>query len=579
MGWSNVVSQTNSQDVALEDAASNCPICDCRLTDDIARCPRCSLVYHYPCWSLASGCPSCGYDTKRLLPSGANHLQKRLSLLLFLTNWASRLHSSVWVLALLLTISLPIVGQGVYIMSIGSYAFHNMLFDFYLSIVSYALPLLWIFVLVLAIPLGFVYRHLMNARTRWPGRLPLEKSPEPPSSFDLFMAKIPLWLGFGLFGLSLFNILIPVFGGYIPRLATVAFNLIFAICFVVAPNYVTHLLLDKRATMLAHLRQFTTSINERVDGMVIGVQLPIQRPKIALPQGTPKRHNLDQAARCPVCGCDVQHRAVLCPTCDTPHHQDCWEYTGTCAIFGCPGAAGHEQEHSEKKPPRRSRSISSVALPVMANDGMVSNVQRWLFTLKGHFVSFVLAVAGIQLLLWSRVLPSSIVQGDAVISFLAAWAPSFLQGGLVLTIVGLFSFLLFTWKCHRQKSHIEESIARSNSRPISTRTSFEWASALMGASFVGLITWTLAWAFVIPVMAANQPAAWAHQLTLVDMVAFIAVGTLLPLVSLSATRASVNKAQELQRRLNTYVPRIGRRRSITEQIRPSSNEPSHPSIN
>ena len=40
-------------------------------------------------------------------------------------------------------------------------------------------------------------------------------------------------------------------------------------------------------------------------------------------------------AICPVCGQAVDNNPRLCQRCETPHHQDCWEYTGGCAIFGC----------------------------------------------------------------------------------------------------------------------------------------------------------------------------------------------------------------------------------------------------
>jgi hypothetical protein len=40
-------------------------------------------------------------------------------------------------------------------------------------------------------------------------------------------------------------------------------------------------------------------------------------------------------ARCPVCGAPIERPPRLCPSCDTPHHPECWEYAGGCAIFGC----------------------------------------------------------------------------------------------------------------------------------------------------------------------------------------------------------------------------------------------------
>ena len=43
------------------------------------------------------------------------------------------------------------------------------------------------------------------------------------------------------------------------------------------------------------------------------------------------------SSTCPVCACAFKSNDKLhiCDDCETPHHKDCWEYTGGCAIFGC----------------------------------------------------------------------------------------------------------------------------------------------------------------------------------------------------------------------------------------------------
>lgn len=41
-------------------------------------------------------------------------------------------------------------------------------------------------------------------------------------------------------------------------------------------------------------------------------------------------------SECPVCGTAVES-GTKCPLCATPHHDDCWKYSGGCAIFGCAG--------------------------------------------------------------------------------------------------------------------------------------------------------------------------------------------------------------------------------------------------
>src|SRR4051812_15757588 len=38
---------------------------------------------------------------------------------------------------------------------------------------------------------------------------------------------------------------------------------------------------------------------------------------------------------CKVCGEAIVAPGVLCATCRTPHHRDCWEFVGSCSIYGC----------------------------------------------------------------------------------------------------------------------------------------------------------------------------------------------------------------------------------------------------
>lgn len=40
-------------------------------------------------------------------------------------------------------------------------------------------------------------------------------------------------------------------------------------------------------------------------------------------------------AICLVCRGDLADRLHLCPRCETPQHQDCYEYIGRCSLFGC----------------------------------------------------------------------------------------------------------------------------------------------------------------------------------------------------------------------------------------------------
>ena len=44
---------------------------------------------------------------------------------------------------------------------------------------------------------------------------------------------------------------------------------------------------------------------------------------------------------CKVCGEMIQGGPViLCTSCRTPHHRECWEYVGSCSIYGCGSKVG-----------------------------------------------------------------------------------------------------------------------------------------------------------------------------------------------------------------------------------------------
>jgi hypothetical protein len=43
----------------------------------------------------------------------------------------------------------------------------------------------------------------------------------------------------------------------------------------------------------------------------------------------------EEDIKCGVCGQSVYFNKVLCSSCDTPHHLDCWEYNGVCSVYGC----------------------------------------------------------------------------------------------------------------------------------------------------------------------------------------------------------------------------------------------------
>jgi hypothetical protein len=45
--------------------------------------------------------------------------------------------------------------------------------------------------------------------------------------------------------------------------------------------------------------------------------------------------NYENQAVCKVCGSTIEERKVLCRRCYTPHHRDCWTFSGKCAVYAC----------------------------------------------------------------------------------------------------------------------------------------------------------------------------------------------------------------------------------------------------
>lgn len=55
---------------------------------------------------------------------------------------------------------------------------------------------------------------------------------------------------------------------------------------------------------------------------------------LAVPDGQPV---------CRVCGEGLVGARIDCARCGTPHHADCWNYAGGCAIYACQGREGHSR--------------------------------------------------------------------------------------------------------------------------------------------------------------------------------------------------------------------------------------------
>jgi hypothetical protein len=76
------------------------------------------------------------------------------------------------------------------------------------------------------------------------------------------------------------------------------------------------------------------------DGLLEGVHRQWNRG-IDIVDRPADEDELVEVPTCKVCGESIADGpVVVCATCKTPHHRDCWEYVGACSIYGCNGTVG-----------------------------------------------------------------------------------------------------------------------------------------------------------------------------------------------------------------------------------------------
>ena len=74
------------------------------------------------------------------------------------------------------------------------------------------------------------------------------------------------------------------------------------------------------------------------EGLRAGVTARLGEGVAIVAAGVPSVEDGGGLPICKVCGDPIADVPwVVCGTCLTPHHRDCWEFIGACSIFGCQG--------------------------------------------------------------------------------------------------------------------------------------------------------------------------------------------------------------------------------------------------
>jgi hypothetical protein len=102
------------------------------------------------------------------------------------------------------------------------------------------------------------------------------------------------------------------------------------------------------------------------------------------------KYVLQEIGVCPVCACSLDDGSELhrCNICLTPHHKDCYEYAGGCAIFGCRKGLARE---------RVDNQIAEIHYPLTQSISSVDVALMWVWgkVLYGQWISALLAHYGV----------------------------------------------------------------------------------------------------------------------------------------------------------------------------------------
>jgi len=109
---------------------------------------------------------------------------------------------------------------------------------------------------------------------------------------------------------------------------------------------------------------------------------------------------LPAEVRCPVCACPIEVHPRLCPRCETPHHSECWDYAGGCAIFGCDSRGWNLPATREGLDDFQEKVRAWIRLSRLEWASQYAVFTLWFLAELSLCIDFLLAMAGLPATAW-----------------------------------------------------------------------------------------------------------------------------------------------------------------------------------
>ena len=226
----------------------------------------------------------------------------------------------------------------------------------------------------------------------------------------------------------------------------------------------------------------------------------------------------NKEGRCPVCGCQVEKSdaSLCCPRCSTPHHRECWDYTGGCAIFGC----------SKRGWQGRFDPVIFSKIRAMA--------ERWQALFRRQWIAFGVAVFSLLIAVLGKIVP------------LGRFSTIFFVLGVLATVISVVVYFFATPKTLLLQRSLERELQTSleppqnQARAVIARLSTPSIDDALVITVRLVIVFSLLLTVLLPVVTS---------VTLKEIIVLFIAGVLIPQGSLISSQRRQKYLQSVRNRL------------------------------